>query len=71
MSQLFHITSTEIGTKIISMVILPRLLIQEGQLLVSGERMCTIPVNCLEDIAYPGKLLVGQLTTWHDLNSVD
>ena len=25
------------------------LLIQEGQLSVSGERMCTILVNCLED----------------------
>ena len=24
-------------------------LIQEGQLSVSGERMCTILVNCLED----------------------
>ena len=30
-------------------VILSLPLIQEGQLSVSGERMCTIPVNCLED----------------------
>ena len=27
----------------------PFLLIQEGQLSVSGKRMCTIPVNRLED----------------------
>ena len=32
-----------------SMVILSLPLIQEGQLSVSGERMCTILVNCLED----------------------
>ena len=35
--------------EIFSMVILSIPLIQEGQLLVSGERMCTILVNCLED----------------------
>ena len=35
--------------EIFSMVILSLLLIQEGQLSVSGERMCTILVNCLED----------------------
>ena len=34
---------------IFSMVILSLLLIQEGQLSVSGKRMCTILVNCLED----------------------
>ena len=33
----------------ISMVILSFPLIQEGQLSVSGERMCTILVNHLED----------------------
>ena len=32
-----------------STVILSLPLIQEGQLSVSGERMCTILVNCLED----------------------
>ena len=32
-----------------STVILSLLLIQEGQLSVSGERMCTILVNRLED----------------------
>ena len=35
--------------EIFSMVILSLLLIQEGQLSVSGERMCTILVNRLED----------------------
>ena len=39
----------EIAREIFSMVILSLLLIQEGQLSVSGERMCTILVNCLED----------------------
>ena len=33
--------------KLDNMVRLP--LIQEGQLSVSGERMCTVPVNRLED----------------------
>ena len=35
--------------ELFSTVILSLLLIQEGQLSVSGERMCTILVNCLED----------------------
>ena len=39
----------EIDCKIFSMVILSLPLIQEGQLSVSGERMCTILVNYLED----------------------
>ena len=39
----------EIDREIFSMVILSLLLIQEGQLSVSGERMCTILVNRLED----------------------
>ena len=39
----------EIDHEIFSMVILSLLLIQEGQLSVSGERMCTILVNHLED----------------------
>ena len=34
---------------IFSTVILSLLLIQKGQLSVSGERMCTILVNCSED----------------------
>ena len=38
----------EIDHKIFSMVILSFLLIQEGQLSVSGKRMCTILVNSLE-----------------------
>ena len=39
----------EIDHEIFSTVILSPQLIQEGQLLVSGERMCTILVNRLED----------------------
>ena len=39
----------EIDREIFSTVILPLPLIQEGQLSVSGERMCTILVNRLED----------------------
>ena len=39
----------EIDREIFSTVILSLPLIQEGQLSVSGERMCTIPINRLED----------------------
>ena len=39
----------EIDHEILSIVILSLLLIQEGQLSVSGERMCTKMVNRLED----------------------
>ena len=39
----------EIDHKMFSTVILSLPLIQEGQLSVSGERMCTILVNRLED----------------------
>ena len=42
-------TPAKIDDEIFSMVILSLSLIQEGQLSVSGERMCTILVNCLED----------------------
>ena len=37
-------------------------LIKEGQLSVSGERMCTIQVNRLEDQAYPVNVWLGKLT---------
>ena len=39
----------EIDHEIFSMVILTLPLIQEGQLSVSGKRMCTILLNRLED----------------------
>ena len=39
----------EIGHEIFSMVILSLPLVREGQLSVSGERMCIIVVNRLED----------------------
>ena len=42
-----HHSFAEIDHEIFSMVILSLLLIQEGQLSVSGERMCTILVNRL------------------------
>ena len=44
-----NILLMEIDHEIFSMVILSLPLIQEGQLSVSGERMCTILVNYLED----------------------
>ena len=52
----------EIDREIFSMVILSLPLIQEGQLSVSGERMCTILVNRLEDYAYPVNVWLGKLT---------
>ena len=39
----------EIDPEILSRVILSLPLIQEGQLSVSGKRMCTVLVNCFED----------------------
>ena len=61
----------EIDHEIFSMVILSLPLIQEGQLSVSGERMCTILVNRLEDLACPinvwlGKLIALDMTHWVD-----
>ena len=53
----------EIDREIFSTVILSLPLIQEGQLSVSGERMCTILVNRLEDKACPVKVWSGKLTT--------
>ena len=52
----------EIDHEIFSTVILSLPLIQEGQLSVSGERMCTILVNRLEDKAYPVNVWLGKLT---------
>ena len=53
----------EIDHEIFSMVILSLPLIQEGQLSVSGERMCTILVNHLEDYACSVNVWLGKLTT--------
>ena len=44
-----NILSWRFDHEIFSTVILSFLLIQEGQLSISGERMCTILVNRLED----------------------
>ena len=52
----------EIDHEIFSTVILSLPLIQEGQLSVNGERMCTILVNRLEDLACPVNVWLGKLT---------
>ena len=52
----------EIDHEIFSAVILSLPLIQEGQLSVSGERMCTVLVNRLEDKACPVNVWLGKLT---------
>ena len=44
-----NILFVEIDREISSTLILSLSLIQEGQLSVSGERMCTVLVNCLEN----------------------
>ena len=44
-----HYSFVESDREIFSMVILSLPLIQEGQMSVSGKRMRTILVNCLED----------------------
>ena len=49
----------EIDHEIFSTVILSLPLIQEGQLSVSGERMCTVLVNRLENL---GKLTALDMT---------
>ena len=54
-------SSVEIDREIFSMVILSLPLIQEGQLSVSGKRMCTILVNRLEDYACPVNVWLGKL----------
>ena len=48
-AEVVNIPFVEIGHKIFSTVILSLPLIQERQLSVSGERMCTILVSHLED----------------------
>ena len=52
----------EIDHEIFPTVILSLQLIQEGQLSVSGERMCTILVYHLEDKACPVNVWLGKLT---------
>ena len=51
----------EIDREIFSTVILSLPLIQEGHLSVSGERICTMLVNCLEDMTPLG--LLGRKTS--------
>ena len=52
----------KIDHEIFSTVILSLPLIQEGQLSVSGERMCTVLVNRFEDEACPVNMWLGKLT---------
>ena len=52
----------EIDHEIVSVVFLSLTVIQEGHLSVSGEGICTILVNHLEDYAYPVKMSLGKLT---------
>ena len=51
----------KIDHEIFSTVILSLLLIQEGQLSISAENMCTRLVYGLEDLACPRKVWLGQL----------
>ena len=62
----------EIDHEIFSKAILSLLLIQEGQLSVSGGRMRTILVNRLEDEACPGKVWLVNKTPlgWLDHNTI-
>ena len=53
----------EIDCEIFSTVILSLLLIQDGQLSVSGERLCTLLVKHFEDQTCPVKVWLGKLTT--------
>ena len=48
----------ETDHEIFSKVILSLPLMQEGQLSVTGERMCTVLVNCLEGLSLPRKGVV-------------
>ena len=57
------ILSWRFDQEIISMVILSLPLLQEGQLSVSSKGMCTMLVNCLEDLACLVKMWLGKLTT--------
>ena len=61
----------EIDHEIFSTVILSLPLIQEGQLSVSGERMCKILVNRLEDKACPVNMWLGKLTALDMTHWVD
>ena len=57
-----NILSWRFDHEIFSTAILSLLLIQEGQLSVSGKRICTILVNRFEDQACPVNVWLGKLT---------
>ena len=57
----------EIDHEIFSTLILSLLLVQEGQLSVSGERMCTVLFNYLEDLKpAQEKVWLGKLAVLDD-----
>ena len=57
-------TFVEIDHEIFFTVILTLSLIQEGQLSVSGERMCTSTCQLLRGLGLPGKMWLDKLTTF-------
>ena len=57
-----HLLGQWPDSKMISTTFAKMVLIQEGQLSISGERMCTILVNRLEDWACPVNVWLGKLT---------
>ena len=61
----------EIDHEIFSTVVLSLPLIQEGQLSISGDRMCTILVNHLEDLACAVKVWLGKLAALDMTHLVD
>ena len=71
-SATYIVTFIEIDHEFIFMVILPLLLIHEGQQPVFSNVYAQLLVNCLEDYVCPGKS-VSRLTwpAWHDHNNVD
>ena len=61
----------EIDHEIFSGIILSLPLIQEEQLSVTGEKICTILVKRLEDQACPVKMWLGKLTVLNMTHWVD
>ena len=59
-----NVLSWRFDKEMFSTVILSLPLIQERQLSVSGQRMCTILVNRLEDYASHVKVWLGKLTVF-------
>ena len=70
-SKLGHITVMESDHEIISTVILPFAHIQEGQLIVTGENICTNTGKLLRKLKHTQeKCEYVNWTAWHDFNIV-